>query len=127
MAKSRVEYLKNKTFKDRPEAINREGRPKGTKNRSTIARKILEMSCVLPKNNFEKLKELYPEIAFNMTIEEVMTIIQANKAITKQDTAAYEKLLDSAYGKPAQDLSIASTLDEHTLDLLIAQINGNEV
>lgn len=33
-----------------------------------------------------------------------MTLVQANKAITKGDTQAYKALLEAAYGAPTQTL-----------------------
>ncbi len=66
---------------------NPNGRPRGSKNRSTIIRQILEMDCNLPNEIMETLKEEFPDITKKLTIEEVMTIIQARRAITESDTA----------------------------------------
>lgn len=87
---------------------NKEGRPPGTKNRSTIARKILEMRAIFPKAKFDKLKEIYPELTENMTVEEVMTIIQIDNAVDKADDKSYRAIMDSAYGAPKMtgDLTI---------------------
>lgn len=79
------------------------GRPKGTKNRSTIAKMVLEMSAKYPEDVFNQLQKLYPTINKDCTMEEMMTIVQADKAIRKRDSFAYEKILDSAYGKPKGD------------------------
>lgn len=81
---------------------NPNGRPKGARNRSTIAREILEMTGILPDNIFSKLKEVYPSIQKNMSVEHIMTIVIANKAISKGDAVAYEKIMDSAHGKAMQ-------------------------
>ena len=81
---------------------NPKGKPKGIRNRATIARKILDMVGILPEKAFAKLKELYPSIEKNMTVEEIMSITMANKAISKGDHNAYNALMDSGHGKAPQ-------------------------
>jgi hypothetical protein len=82
---------------------NLDGRPVGSKNRSTIARKILEMRSILPKDRMESLKQKFPEIADNMTVEEIMTIVMAEGAISGDDKS-YKAVMDSAYGAPKQEI-----------------------
>lgn len=93
--------------KGHDERRNLEGRGEGVKNRSTIARQVLEMAGVLPDKVFKTLKEMYPSITKQMSVEEIMTIVQANKAITKQDTQAYSALMDSTYGKASQSMKVS--------------------
>lgn len=92
---------------------NPEGKIPGTKNRSTIARKILEMRSILPKDRMEALKVKFPEISDNVTVEEIMTIVMAEGAILGDDKA-YKAVMDSAYGAPKQDLDIG--LNAHLSD-----------
>ena len=80
------------------------GRPKGVKNRSTIARAIMDTNIKIPEKILSKLKEIYPDMANNLTIEEAMAYIQATKAIQDKDTAAYKALMDSGYGLPKQEI-----------------------
>lgn len=87
---------------------NPNGRPVGTKNRSTIARKILEMRSILPKDRMEALKVKFPEIADSMTVEEIMTIVMAEGAISGDDKS-YKAVMDSAYGAPKQDIDATVT------------------
>jgi hypothetical protein len=96
------------TRPDPGESMNPAGKPKGILNRSTIARKVLEMTAIYPEQVLAKLKEMYPSIESSTSIEEMMTIVQADKAIRKRDTQAYEKLLDSAHGKPIASNDITS-------------------
>ena len=84
---------------------NPAGYPKGVKNRSTIARKVLEMKGILPENLFQQIKAIYPEIEKTMTVEEMMTITVAAQAIKKGDHNAYKTILDSGYGNPNQTVS----------------------
>lgn len=91
---------------------NPKGYPKGVKNRSTIARKILEMKGLLPDKVIDKLKTVFPEIESQMTVEEIMTIVQAGKAIEKGDYYAYSALMDSGYGKPQQTLDVKESVDD---------------
>lgn len=76
------------------------GRPLGSKSRSTIARKVLEMTALLPNQTLEKLKEVYPEIGDKLTAEEIATIVMVGNAISKGDVNAYKAVMDSAYGAP---------------------------
>lgn len=76
-------HLAQYNFKLRPDFIS-PGRPKGSKNRSTIARKYLEA----------KDGEGVP-------YEDLITIAQLKKAQEDGDTTAYKAIMDSAYG-PAQ-------------------------
>ena len=94
------------------ESGNPNGRPKGVKNRSTIARKVLEMKGLLPEKVIDKLKTVFPEIESQMTVEEIMTIVQAGKAIEKGDYYAYSALMDSGYGKPQQTLDVKESVDD---------------
>lgn len=80
------------------------GKPPGTKNRSTIARKILEMKALYKDDAFKQLQQQYPEITKDTTVEEMMTIIQVNKAIMSEDPNSYKAIMDSAYGAPKQEV-----------------------
>ena len=78
---------------------NPNGRPKGSPNRSTIAKKWLETKIDL--NNpitGEKQK---------LTLEEAITLAQIQEA---QDgsTKAYNALMDSAHGKAPQSVDVTS-------------------
>lgn len=86
---------------------NPNGRPLGSKNRSTIARKVLEMRGVLAPDRMDKLKEKFPDIDDKMTVEEIMTIVMADNAIGGDDKS-YKAVLDSAYGAPKQELDHTS-------------------
>lgn len=74
---------------------NPNGRPKGSKNRSTIAKKWLGVEQDL-KNPLTGDKE-------TMSQEDLMTLALIKKA-REGDTQAYQKLLDSAYGAPLQQV-----------------------
>lgn len=115
------ENIIGKGFDKFPEHINRNGR-KGKRNRAVIAREILSMKCYIPKDVFEKLKKLYPEIEQQMTNEEIMTIMQVNKAITKEDSKAYEVVLDSAYGKATQQISLVEDMSEDLMDKILKEL-----
>ncbi len=102
---ARIPTIKNLKPIKKGQVLNPKGRPKGTKNRSTIARQILAMRGALPDQIFESLKKLFPGITKNMSIEEIMTIKMTQQAITKGDTQAYKAVMDSGYGNPNQSLS----------------------
>lgn len=73
------------------ESGNLAGRPKGTRNRSTILKELLDL-------NDQELK---------------MHQAQIDKAIELKDTNAYKAVLDSAYGAPVQQIEQTQT----TVDL----------
>ncbi len=73
------------------ESGNPNGRPKGSKNRSTIARKWLEVNQSL-KNPLTGDNE-------TMSQEDLMTLALIKKA-REGDTNAYKALMDSSYGSP---------------------------
>jgi len=74
---------------------NPKGRPVGSKNRSTIAKKWLSVEQDL-KNPLTSENE-------SMSQEDLMTLALIKKA-REGDTQAYQKLMDSAYGQPIQQI-----------------------
>jgi hypothetical protein len=80
---------------------NPAGKPLGAKNRSTIARKWLELMT----------KEANPltGLTEELSQEDIITLAQIKKAKDDQDTAAYKALQDSAYGAPKQEIDTAIT------------------
>lgn len=85
---------------------NPSGKPKGTPNRSTIAKKILEMPCIIPDNLYDILLGIYPDLNRNTTIENLATLVQASKAISRADVNSYKAVMDSAYGAPKQAIEM---------------------
>lgn len=75
------------------------GKP-GVKNRSTISRKVLDMVGILPEAIYESLKKISPSIEKSMSLEEIIDIVQAHKAIAGKDTQAAKYLKDNIYGAP---------------------------
>ena len=79
---------------------NPTGRPKGSKNRSTIARYWLNVEQDL-KNPITSLNE-------TMSQEDLMTLAQIKKA-REGDVGAYKALMDSTYGAPIQQVEQSQT------------------
>jgi hypothetical protein len=79
------------------ESGNPEGREKGSKNRSTIAKYWLEVEQDL-KNPLTSKEE-------RMSQEDLMTLALIKKA-REGDVAAYKALMDSGYGSPIQSSDI---------------------
>lgn len=88
-----------KKFK-KGESGNPNGRPKGTKNRSTVIKRWLD---AIDKGDNPITGETE-----NMSIEDKMTIALLAKAL-KGDTQAYKALMDSAYGQPKQEVQQETT------------------
>ena len=80
---------------DKGESGNPNGRPKGSKNRSTIARQWLEVNQSL-KNPLTGEQE-------TMSQEDLMTLALIKKA-REGDVTAYKALMDSGYGAPLQQI-----------------------
>lgn len=89
--------IKKHEFK-KGESGNPKGRPKGSKNRSTTAKKWLEISTFAKNPITGETEEL--------TLEDQMTLalIQLAKEGKRESVSAYEKLMDSAFGKPSQQI-----------------------
>lgn len=85
-----------KPFKE-GESGNPAGRPKGSRNRSTIVREILEL--------MEKVKNPITNEEQQLTQEEIMTLAVLSRA-RKGDVRAYEALMNSGYGQPKQQTEI---------------------
>tara|TARA_R110002167_G_scaffold184459_2_gene384877 strand:- start:80 stop:427 length:348 start_codon:yes stop_codon:yes gene_type:complete len=77
------------------ESGNPNGRPKGSKNRSTIARQWLEVN--------EDIKNPLTSKTERMSQEDVMTLALIKKA-RSGDVNAYKALMDSGYGSPLQQI-----------------------
>jgi hypothetical protein len=95
-----------KSYKWKPgESGNKRGRPHGILNRATIARKVLLMRADPPEEILAELHELYPKLRKRLSVEEVITLVLAAKAVMDGDTQAYKALMDSAYGRPQLDVT----------------------
>jgi len=75
------------------EVRNPNGRPKGSKNRSTIAKQWLEIN--------EKTDNPLTGKKETLSQEDLLTLAQIKKA-REGDVNAYKALMDSAYGTPNQ-------------------------
>ena len=93
------------------ESGNPNGRPKGSRNRSTIARQWLEVS--------QKLKNPLTGENETMSQEDLMTLALIKKA-REGDVNAYKALMDSGYGAPIQqiDQTIEQTLNEINVNIV---------
>jgi hypothetical protein len=78
------------------ESGNPNGRPKGTRNRSTIAREWLEVQQSI-KNPITGQNEILQQ-------QDIMTLALIKKA-NEGDVNAFKELMDSAYGKLSQTLT----------------------
>ena len=93
------------------EVRNPSGRPKGSRNRSTIARMVLSMEGEFPDKIYEVLRETYPDLPKFADLEFIATVMQVDKAISNRDTQAYRALLDSAYGSATQTFDMKLGMD----------------
>lgn len=94
------EHLQSHKWQKGIPSPNPNGRPKGSKNRSTIASKWLE-TCQTLKNPITGENE-------TLTQEDLITLALIHKA-RKGDVQAYKQLMDSVYGMPKQQTDITTT------------------
>jgi len=85
---------------EKGESGNPNGRPKGAKNRSTIARYWLEVN--------QNLKNPLTGSDETMSQEDLMTLALIKKA-REGDVSAYRALMDSGYGAPVQQVEQTQT------------------
>jgi hypothetical protein len=85
---------------EKGESGNPNGRPKGRKNRSTIARYWLEVN--------QNLKNPLTGTDEEMSQEDLMTLALIKKA-REGDVSAYRALMDSGYGAPVQVVEQTNT------------------
>ena len=93
------ENIENHKF-EKGESGNPNGRPKGTKNRSTIARYWLEVN--------QNLKNPLTGSDETMSQEDLMTLALIKKA-REGDVSAYRELMNSGYGAPVQQIEQTQT------------------
>lgn len=84
------------------------GIKKGSHHRSTIPKQILAMRGLYPDKVFEVLKQTYPELEKDMTVEQMLYITQLDKAIKEKDTAAANFIVTSAHGQAKQEIEMDS-------------------
>ena len=94
---------------------NPNGRPKGSKNRSTIAKYWLSVE--------QNLKNPLTGQSETMSQEDLMTLELIKKA-REGDVNAYKALMDSGYGAPVQQ--IESEITERKIINLGSGINPHE-
>jgi hypothetical protein len=93
------------------ESGNPAGRPKGSRNRSTIAKHWLEVN--------QSLKNPLTGIEETMSQEDLMTLALIKKA-REGDVNAYKALMDSGYGSPIQqiDQTLEQTINEIKINIV---------
>jgi hypothetical protein len=100
---------------------NPKGKPKGSRNRSTIAREWLEMA--------EKFHNPISQKDEVLEQQDIITLALINRA-KDGDVSAYKELMDSAYGKAIQknetDLTVSGRkeLDEETKKRIEDELRG---
>mgnify|MGYP007090446918 CR=1 FL=1 len=94
---------------------NPNGRPKGSRNRSTIARQWLEVN--------QNLKNPLTGESENMSQEDLMTLALIKKA-REGDVSAYKALMDSGYGAPLQQ--VEQTIIEQPLFPDVSENDSHE-
>ena len=82
---------------------NPDGRKPGSKNRSTVARQVLDLAVNLPSHKLARLQQMLPELTADIDVEMAMSLALAVRVI-KGDINAYKTLMYSAYGAPKRTI-----------------------
>tara|TARA_R100000353_G_scaffold13829_1_gene13858 strand:+ start:69 stop:410 length:342 start_codon:yes stop_codon:yes gene_type:complete len=110
---SNIENLKH--F-EKGKSGNPAGRPKGSKNRSTIIKEILNLMVQVKDHNGDEVWQ---------SNEYRMVQAMVNKAIEKGDVAAFNALYDNLYGKLKDTVDMNTTEQvNHDFRKLIAGIKA---
>lgn len=94
----------NSGYQPSPEAKSQGWKEKRHVRELTTA--ILNVTARFPDTIFQKMRDIYPEIEQEMSVVEMMTLIQVSRAIKEGDTLAYKSVLDRAFGKPPEELEL---------------------
>lgn len=89
------------------ESGNPKGRPKGAKNRSTIAKKWLKV--------IQKKENVLTGELEKLSFEDLMTLAQIQKAIEDKDVQSYKALMDSAFGGVIQQNDMNLNIEKGNL------------
>lgn len=90
------------------QVANPNGRPKGSKNRSTIARMVLDMEIIVPGDIYDHFIKQYPKMPKVMSTEMLATLQVMRRAIHDGEYLHYKAIVDSAYGAPKQEIDMTS-------------------
>ena len=97
---------------------NPTGRPKGSKNRSTIIREMLDMMVQVKDDNGD---EVWQSNEYRM-VQAILT-----KAIEKGDVSAFNSIMDNVYGKLKDTVDMNTTEQvNHDFRKLIAGIKATQ-
>jgi hypothetical protein len=110
-----ADKLENLKKFEKGESGNPNGRPKGSRNRSTIARQWLEVN--------QNLKNPLTGESETMSQEDLMTLALIKKA-REGDVSAYKALMDSGYGAPLQQ--VEQTIIEQPLFPDVSENDSHE-
>lgn len=95
-----------------------------SRTRQQIVRSVLSLTMKMPDATLHQLRQNFPEIDEEMSVEEAITLMLVGRVMRTGDVNAYNALMDSAYGKPNQQLNIK---DESISNLKLPQFLAGHV
>jgi len=110
------DFPNKETQFEKGECGNPNGRPKGTRNRSTIIREFLNRDIEWEDIDGKPKK---------LQVIEAMTAEQIKKAIKNGDTSAFNAVLNHGYGNPEQELK-HSGVDGEPITAVVWRIDGTD-
>lgn len=106
---------------------NPNGRPIGAKGRKTIPKELLGQPARIPDKLYQKLLEIYPNLKQICTIEESIYITNAFYAMQKGNVQSALMILDSAYGKPQNEVDEDNPNDKPQLPNITINITKEDL
>ena len=111
------ENLQPKPFKKGDPRINRDGRPKGSRNRSTIVREALEVQI--------DTKDPFTGEMKRVQVVDAMVLAMLKEVLKKGSVQAFKELMDSGYGKILQEVhNVNSEMDYDEAKKILDKLDG---
>jgi len=92
----------NKPFKKGDPSPNPNGRPKGSRNRSTVIREFLE-ATMTEKNPITGKTE-------KLSVEQLMALSMIKQVLSKGNVHAWNSIKDDAYGKAKESVEMSGDI-----------------
>lgn len=92
----------NKPFKKGDPSPNPNGRPKGSRNRSTVIREFLE-ATMTEKNPITGKTE-------KLSVEQLMALSMIKQVLSKGNVHAWNSIKDDAYGKAKESVELSGDI-----------------
>lgn len=91
---------------------NPDGRPVGSRDRSTVAKEIFELVAKYPAKKYNIIKKIFEALPQEMSAEHMMFMSCVARVIATGDAHAFDKLMDARYGKQRASIEIQDMTEQ---------------